>query len=121
MSKTVHISSASQFNGLLQSSKIVVADCKLFTRRNRHYTAKCPSITYLLLLYLYEAILNPADTLIVYADWCGPCKQIAPIYEQLSAQLSRPNKVTFVKVNTDTQQDVAQKYKVTASVYPQSA
>lgn len=58
------------------------------------------------------------DTLIpsrtVYADWCGPCKQIAPIYEQLSAQLSRPNKITFAKVNTEQQGEVAKQYGVTA-------
>lgn len=49
-----------------------------------------------------------------YADWCGPCKQIAPVYEQLSAQLSRPNKITFTKINTDRQQELAQAYGVTA-------
>ena len=49
-----------------------------------------------------------------YADWCGPCKQIAPIYEQLSAQLSRPNKITFTKINTDEQQELASSYGVTA-------
>ncbi|MCJ1245143.1 hypothetical protein MMC30_002344 [Trapelia coarctata] len=49
-----------------------------------------------------------------YADWCGPCKQIAPIYEQLSAQLSRPSKVTFTKVNVDNQVEIAAKYQITA-------
>lgn len=52
--------------------------------------------------------------MVVYADWCGPCKTIAPIYEQLSAQLSRPNHITFVKVNVDTQQEIASSYNVTA-------
>lgn len=54
------------------------------------------------------------QALTVYADWCGPCKQIAPIYEQLSAQLSRSNKITFAKVNTEQQREVAQQYGVTA-------
>ncbi|CZT47399.1 related to thioredoxin-like protein [Rhynchosporium secalis] len=49
-----------------------------------------------------------------YADWCGPCKTIAPLYEQLSASLSRPNHITFVKVNGDTQKEIASKYAVTA-------
>ncbi|CAL8577081.1 Thioredoxin-like protein 1 [Xanthoria parietina] len=74
MSKTVLVSSASHFNQLLGSTKILVTD--------------------------------------FYADWCGPCKAIAPIYEQLSAQLSRPQKVTFVKVDTERQKEVAQKYNV---------
>ncbi|KZF24781.1 thioredoxin [Xylona heveae TC161] len=49
-----------------------------------------------------------------YADWCGPCKTIAPMYEELSARLSRPNKITFVKVNVDNQQQIAQTYGITA-------
>ncbi|KIV94191.1 thioredoxin [Exophiala mesophila] len=49
-----------------------------------------------------------------YADWCGPCKQIAPIYEQLSAQLSKPNKITFVKIDVDRQQDLARSYNIRA-------
>ncbi|AEO66174.1 9a9f00c6-d61b-43c7-8470-20df345a7913 [Thermothielavioides terrestris] len=49
-----------------------------------------------------------------YADWCAPCHQVAPIFEQLSSALSRPNLVTFVKVNTDQQKDVAQAYRVTS-------
>ncbi|KAI9744702.1 MAG: hypothetical protein M1818_001627 [Claussenomyces sp. TS43310] len=49
-----------------------------------------------------------------YADWCGPCKQIAPIYEHLSASLSKPNKITFVKVNTETQKEIAAGYNISA-------
>ena len=49
-----------------------------------------------------------------YADWCGPCKQVAPIYEQLSEQLSRPNKITFTKINVDKRQDISQAYGVRA-------
>lgn len=49
-----------------------------------------------------------------YADWCGPCRQIAPVYEQLSESLSRPNKITFTKINTDRQQELSQTYGVRA-------
>ena len=103
MSKTVQIGSKSQFDSLLQSSKIVVTDCK---------QVGSPHLT------LLPAARCKDDTLIrthsVFADWCGPCQQIAPIYEQLSAQLSRPNKITFAKVNTEQQREVAQQYGVTA-------
>jgi len=57
----------------------------------------------------------------VYADWCGPCKTIAPLYEQLSAQLSRPNIITFTKVDTEKQTEVTQSYGITAFVTPAPA
>ncbi|KAJ5500035.1 Thioredoxin [Penicillium expansum] len=49
-----------------------------------------------------------------HADWCGPCKAIAPAYNALAAQLSRPNHITFTKINVDHQQELAQAYGVTA-------
>lgn len=49
-----------------------------------------------------------------YADWCGPCKAIAPFYEQLSSQLSRPGSIAFVKVNVDEQKQIAQTYNITS-------
>ncbi|KAH8700264.1 putative thioredoxin [Talaromyces proteolyticus] len=61
--------------------------------------------------------LLTSSTIVVtdfYADWCGPCKAIAPMYEQLANQLSRPNQITFTKVNVDQQQDIARTYGVTA-------
>ena len=54
------------------------------------------------------------DTLAVYADWCGPCKAIAPFYEQLSSQLARPDHITFTNINTDGQKQLAQSYNITA-------
>lgn len=49
-----------------------------------------------------------------YADWCGPCHQIAPFYEQLSKQHSAEGAITFGKVNVDQQRDVAQRYQISA-------
>jgi thioredoxin len=49
-----------------------------------------------------------------WADWCGPCKQIAPHFESLSQSLSRDNVVTFVKINNDNHHDIAQQYQITA-------
>ncbi|KAI9017713.1 thioredoxin-like protein [Gaertneriomyces semiglobifer] len=46
-----------------------------------------------------------------YATWCGPCKAVAPRYEQLSSRY--PN-VQFLKVDVDEQQKIAQECGVTA-------
>lgn len=54
------------------------------------------------------------DGLIVvdfFAEWCGPCKAIAPVLDQLS---NRYNSVKFIKVDVDQLQDLARKYQVNA-------
>ncbi|MAG13585.1 MAG: thioredoxin [Spirochaetales bacterium] len=40
-----------------------------------------------------------------YADWCGPCKMIAPIIEELS--LEYDGKVQFYKIDTEAEQELA--------------
>jgi thioredoxin 1 len=42
------------------------------------------------------------------ADWCAPCKAMAPTIEQFKER----SKVTFQKVNVDTENKIAQKYGV---------
>lgn len=50
----------------------------------------------------------------VYADWCGPCKMIAPTFESLATKYSKPKRITFAKINVDNQRDVASQYGVSA-------
>ncbi len=40
-----------------------------------------------------------------YADWCGPCKMVAPILEELAKEYE--GKVNFYKVDTEAQQELA--------------
>lgn len=49
-----------------------------------------------------------------YADWCGPCKVISPIFESLEAKHAVPGILAFAKVNTDHVQDVARTYQISA-------
>jgi len=45
-----------------------------------------------------------------YADWCGPCKMIAPIMEQLSTEYD--NKVDFYKIDTEDQVELASMFGI---------
>ena len=40
-----------------------------------------------------------------YADWCGPCKMVAPVLEDLSSEYE--GKVRFSKVDTEAEQELA--------------
>jgi thioredoxin 1 len=44
-----------------------------------------------------------------YAEWCGPCKMLTPIMEQVQGKFSD---VSFESINIDSQFEVAQKYYV---------
>lgn len=59
----------------------------------------------------FDAIKNNGIVLVdFYADWCGPCKMIAPVLEELSKEYE--GKATIVKVNVDNEQQLAAQYGV---------
>lgn len=45
-----------------------------------------------------------------YADWCGPCKMMAPLVDQLAEEYD--GKVVVGKLNIDDEEDIAVKYHV---------
>lgn len=56
----------------------------------------------------------PEDTNVVidfYANWCGPCKQIAPLFVEMSA---RYPEIVFLKVNIDESDNLASVFKINA-------
>ncbi|KAK5681564.1 Thioredoxin-like protein 1 [Elasticomyces elasticus] len=64
----------------------------------------------------FSSVLSSSRVVVAdfWASWCGPCKAIAPLYAQLSTQLSRPATITFVKIDTDAQKDITRTYNITA-------
>ena len=44
-----------------------------------------------------------------FATWCGPCKMLSPVIDELSGELENVN---FVKVDIDKSMDLAQKFKI---------
>jgi thioredoxin len=45
-----------------------------------------------------------------WAEWCGPCKMVAPVLEEIAAE--NEGKVVVVKVNTDENPEVTRRYQV---------
>lgn len=46
-----------------------------------------------------------------YADWCGPCKALAPIIQDLSKELGD---VTFIKIDVDHAQELRESFKISS-------
>jgi len=46
-----------------------------------------------------------------YATWCGPCKMLAPVLEQIADDLEKDN-ITIIKVDVDQAQEIAMEYGV---------
>ncbi len=46
-----------------------------------------------------------------WADWCGPCKRFAPVYEKAS---NENPEIVFGKVDTEAEQELAMNFQITA-------
>ena len=60
----------------------------------------------------FNEIINTNDLVLVdfYADWCGPCKMMSPILQEVKATLQEAVKI--IKVNVDHHQDLASHFMV---------
>lgn len=61
----------------------------------------------------FQQTLEDSEILFIdfWADWCGPCKQFAPVYEQVSGE--HPE-ITFAKVDTEAERELAAAAKITS-------
>lgn len=61
-----------------------------------------------------EVVLKSSTPVLVdfWAEWCGPCRAVAPILEEISNEYS--GKIKIVKLNTDEEGSIAMKYGISS-------
>ena len=61
-----------------------------------------------------QEVLGADKTVIVdfWAEWCGPCRRVSPILEQIA--LENSDKIQIVKLNVDDNPQTAAKYHITS-------
>lgn len=59
-----------------------------------------------------QAVLNSDKPVLVdfWAEWCGPCRVLGPVLEELSGEVAA--KANIVKLNVDESRDLAMKYGI---------
>ena len=58
-------------------------------------------------------VLDSARPVLVdfWAEWCGPCRMVSPILDEISVEYA--DKISIVKVNVDNEPALAEKYGIT--------
>ena len=60
----------------------------------------------------FNELLQDSKLVIVdfWATWCGPCRMLSPIHDQVEEEM--PDQITVVKVNVDDADEIAAQYRI---------
>ena len=60
----------------------------------------------------FDGLLEDSKLVVVdfWATWCGPCRMISPILDELEAEMA--DQITVVKVNVDDAEDIAARFRI---------
>ena len=60
----------------------------------------------------FQELINSSTPVLVdfYADWCGPCKMMSPIIEQLATEMG--DKMKVIKIDVDKNAQLSDKYQI---------
>ena len=94
---------AAQSSRKSRESKTVKLDKAAFLRKVVNFE-KSPNV--------WNYLGNKPAVIDFYADWCGPCRRLAPVLDELAAEYA--GKVIFYKVNVDDEKEIAEAFGITS-------
>ena len=94
---------AAQSSRKSRESKTVKLDKAAFLKKVVNFE-KSPNV--------WNYLGNKPAVIDFYADWCGPCRRLAPVLDELAAEYA--GKVVFYKVNVDDEREIAEAFGITS-------